>query len=55
MFSGIIEKMAQVVRIEKEQGNKHFTFRNPFVDDANKDAQRLFIDQSVSHKGSQNR
>lgn len=51
MFSGIVEKMAQVVRIEKEQGNKHFTFRNPFVDDANKDAQRLFIDQSVSHNG----
>ena len=51
MFSGIVEKMAQVVRIEKEQGNKNFTFRNPFVDDANKDAQRLFIDQSVSHNG----
>ncbi|MCR4665267.1 MAG: riboflavin synthase [Paludibacteraceae bacterium] len=47
MFSGIVEKMAQVVRIETEQGNKHFTFRNPFVEDGGEFA----IDQSIAHNG----
>lgn len=44
MFSGIVEKMAQVVKIETEQTNKHFTLRNPF-------GEPLSIDQSIAHNG----
>lgn len=44
MFSGIVEKMAQVVKIETEQTNKHFTLRNPF-------GETLSIDQSIAHNG----
>lgn len=44
MFSGIVEKMAQVVKIEQELGNKHFTLRNPFKE-------ALSIDQSIAHNG----
>ena len=44
MFSGIVEKMAQVVKIEQELGNKHFTLRNPF-------GEALSIDQSIVHNG----
>ena len=44
MFSGIVETMAQVVKIEQELGNKHFTLRNPY-----KDARS--IDQSIAHNG----
>ena len=44
MFSGIVETMAQVVKIEQEQGNKHFTLRNPFE-------QSMGIDQSIAHDG----
>lgn len=44
MFSGIVEKMAQVVRIDKEQTNKHFTFRNPY-------GASFGIDQSIAHNG----
>lgn len=44
MFSGIVEKMAQVVKIEQELGNKHFTLRNPF-------GEALGIDQSIAHNG----
>jgi riboflavin synthase len=44
MFSGIVEKMAQVVKIEIEQTNKHFTLRNPF-------GEPLSIDQSIAHNG----
>ena len=44
MFSGIVETMAQVVKIETEQTNKHFTLRNPFGDP-------LSIDQSIAHNG----
>lgn len=36
--------MAQVVKIEQELGNKHFTLRNPFKD-------ALSIDQSIAHNG----
>ena len=36
--------MAQVVKIETEQTNKHFTLRNPF-------GEALGIDQSVAHNG----
>jgi len=44
MFSGIVEAMAQVRKIEHEQGNIHFTLSCPF----NKE---LSVDQSVSHNG----
>ena len=44
MFSGIVETMAQVVKIETEQTNKHFTLRNPFEEP-------LSIDQSIAHNG----
>jgi riboflavin synthase len=44
MFSGIVEKMAQVVKIETEQTNKHFTLRNPF-------GEALSIDRSIAHNG----
>ena len=36
--------MAQVVRIDQEQTNKHFTLRNPFGD-------AFSIDQSIAHNG----
>ncbi len=44
MFSGIIEGMAQVVAIEKDRENMHFTLRSPFTEE-------LHIDQSVAHNG----
>ena len=44
MFSGIVEAMAQVVSIEQDRGNKHFTLRNPFSD-------KMGIDQSIAHNG----
>ena len=44
MFSGIVESMARVVRIEKEQENMHFTLECDF-------APELSIDQSVAHNG----
>ena len=36
--------MAQVVRVETEQTNKHFTLRNPF-------SEPLSINQSIAHNG----
>lgn len=36
--------MAQVVKIEQELGNKHFTLHNPYKD-------ALSIDQSIAHNG----
>lgn len=44
MFSGIIEDMARVVKVEQEKDNVHFTLTCPFV-------QELKIDQSVAHNG----
>lgn len=44
MFSGIVEAIAQVVAIERERDNVHFTLTCPF-------AQELSIDQSVAHNG----
>lgn len=44
MFSGIVEEMAQVVAIQKEQENIHFTMKCSFTNE-------LKIDQSVSHNG----
>lgn len=44
MFSGIVEEMATVVAIVKEQENIHFSLTCTFTD-------QLKIDQSVSHNG----
>ena len=44
MFSGIVEKTAKVVKLEKEQENLHITMECSFVNE-------LKIDQSVSHNG----
>lgn len=44
MFTGIIETMGTVKRIEKEQSNVHFTIQSDFTSE-------LKIDQSVAHNG----
>lgn len=44
MFSGIVEGMARVTAIEKENDNLHFTFECDFV-------KELKIDQSIAHNG----
>ena len=44
MFSGIVEGLARVVRLEREGSNIHLTFECSF-------AAELSIDQSVSHNG----
>ncbi len=44
MFSGIVESIARVVAIEKEQENKHFTMESSI-------APELKIDQSIAHNG----
>lgn len=44
MFTGIIEGMGKVVKIEKDKGNIHFTIETPI-------AQELKIDQSIAHDG----
>ena len=44
MFSGIVERMAQVVAIHTDRQNKDFTLRCDFTDE-------LSIDQSIAHNG----
>ncbi|MGB0389944.1 MAG: riboflavin synthase [Salibacteraceae bacterium] len=44
MFTGIIEELAQVVQIEKEQENLHLTLKSNITSE-------LKIDQSVAHNG----
>lgn len=44
MFTGIIEALAKVEKIERENSNVHFTFSCPFTHE-------LRIDQSVAHNG----
>jgi riboflavin synthase len=44
MFTGIIETLGEIVGIEKEQGNIHFTVRSSITNE-------LKIDQSVAHNG----
>lgn len=44
MFTGIIETLAEVVAIEKEQENVHFTIESNITTE-------LKIDQSVAHNG----
>ena len=44
MFTGIIEQIAEVVKLEREGGNLHITLKSTITDD-------LKIDQSVAHNG----
>ena len=44
MFSGIVEEYAQVVKIEHDKENVHFTLSCSFVNE-------LQIDQSIAHNG----
>ena len=44
MFTGIIETLGAVKKIEKEQGNLHITIKSDFTNE-------LKIDQSVAHNG----
>lgn len=44
MFTGIIEQLGEIKKIDKEGSNIHFTLSAPFVDE-------LKIDQSVAHSG----
>ncbi|MEZ4906895.1 MAG: riboflavin synthase [Saprospiraceae bacterium] len=44
MFSGIIEKMGKLVKIENENTNVHFYLSVDFIEE-------LHIDQSISHNG----
>ena|ERR1035437_6084184 len=44
MFSGIVEGIATVVKLEKDQDNLHITMECSFVDE-------LKIDQSIAHNG----
>ena len=44
MFTGIIEKIAKVVSLEKEGSNLHITCASPL-------AKEFKIDQSISHNG----
>lgn len=44
MFSGIVEQMARVEKLVKENGNLHITLSCPFTEE-------LHIDQSVAHNG----
>ncbi len=44
MFTGIIEAIGRVEKIEKKDSNIHYTMSCPFVDE-------LKIDQSISHDG----
>ncbi len=44
MFTGIVETIGKVVKIEKEKDNVHFTIEAPFADEVK-------IDQSIAHDG----
>jgi riboflavin synthase len=44
MFTGIIEALGKVIRIEKDKDNVHFEMESPFTHE-------LKIDQSVAHNG----
>jgi riboflavin synthase len=44
MFTGIIESLGRIERIEQEAGNVHYTIASPI-------SSELKIDQSVSHNG----
>lgn len=44
MFTGIVEALARLEAIDKEESNIHFTFSCPFT-------KELKVDQSVAHNG----
>jgi len=44
MFTGIIESLGEVIKIEKDQKNIHFTIKSAI-------SSQLKIDQSISHNG----
>jgi riboflavin synthase len=44
MFTGIIEGMSEILDVEEEQTNVHFTLKSAFTSE-------LKVDQSVSHNG----
>ena len=44
MFTGIIEQLATIKKIVKENENVHITFESEFVNE-------LQVDQSVAHNG----
>ena len=44
MFTGIIETLGEVKKLEREQENLHITIKSDFTDE-------LKVDQSVSHNG----
>lgn len=44
MFTGIVETLGEIIQIEREGGNIHFTIKSPIT-------QELKIDQSVAHNG----
>ena len=44
MFSGIIEALGEVTRLQKEQDNLHITIKSPFTSE-------LKVDQSIAHNG----
>ena len=44
MFTGIIETLGKLTKIEKEGSNIHFTFESPITNE-------LKVDQSVAHNG----
>jgi riboflavin synthase len=44
MFSGIVEKLGEVVALQKEQGNLEITVKSSFTNE-------LKIDQSIAHNG----
>jgi riboflavin synthase len=41
MFTGIVETMGKVVKIERDRGNIHFTIETPIADE-------LKVDQSIA-------
>lgn len=45
MFTGIIEQLGQITKIEKQDENIHFTVKSNFTNE-------LKIDQSVAHNGT---
>ncbi|HZH55149.1 MAG TPA: riboflavin synthase, partial [Sphingobacteriaceae bacterium] len=44
MFTGIIETLGEVISVDKDRSNVHFTLRSAI-------SSELKIDQSVSHNG----
>ncbi len=44
MFTGIVEEMGKIVKVERDQSNIHFTVETPL-------AKELKVDQSMAHDG----